>query len=93
MPPIFPSVNQGEFKKETAYTFFSLLTSFSLTGENEPQRKDSGCPGVKSDGSILELDNILFMGTNVISGSGLAVVLRTGDGKFYPPLPKNLRYH
>ena len=28
-----------------------------------------------------ELGNILFMGTSVISGSGIALVLRTGDGK------------
>ena len=30
---------------------------------------------------LFELDNILFMGTSVISGSGVALVLRTGDGK------------
>jgi Mg2+-importing ATPase len=65
---------------------FYLLISFSLTGENEPQRKGTSCPVVKTDSSILELDNILFMGTNVISGSGLAVVVRTGDGKFLPLL-------
>lgn len=28
-----------------------------------------------------ELGNIMFMGTSVISGSGTALVLRTGDGK------------
>jgi Mg2+-importing ATPase len=53
-----------------------------LTGENEPQRKSSGCQAEKPNQSILELENILFMGTNVVSGSGLGVVLRTGDGKF-----------
>jgi Mg2+-importing ATPase len=53
-----------------------------LTGENEPQRKSSGCQAEKPNQSILELENILFMGTNIVSGSGLAVVLRTGDGKF-----------
>ena len=31
--------------------------------------------------AIFELGNILFMGTSVVSGSGVALVLRTGDGK------------
>lgn len=37
--------------------------------------------GVKTETELFELDNIIFMGTSVISGSGLALVLRTGDGK------------
>jgi len=61
-----------------------FLTEFSLTGENEPQRKSFGCQAQQSNKSVLELENILFMGTNVISGSGLGVALRTGDsGCFY----------
>jgi P-type Mg2+ transporter len=31
--------------------------------------------------TVFELGNILFMGTSVVSGSGVALVLRTGDGK------------
>ena len=53
----------------------------SLTGESEPQRKTTGSQCEKIEGDLFELENILFMGTSVISGSGVAVVLRTGDGK------------
>jgi P-type Mg2+ transporter len=35
----------------------------------------------KTEDNLFELENILFMGTSVISGSGVALVLRTGDGK------------
>jgi Mg2+-importing ATPase len=38
--------------------------------------------GGKAVDELFELDNIIFMGTSVISGSGVALVLRTGDGKF-----------
>jgi P-type Mg2+ transporter len=54
----------------------------SLTGESEPLRKTSAPGGEKTDGDLFDLQNLAFMGTAVISGSGLALVLRTGDGKF-----------
>jgi len=38
--------------------------------------------GEKMEGDLLDLQNIAFMGTAVISGSGLALVLRTGDGGY-----------
>lgn len=40
--------------------------------------------GAKTEDELFELDNIIFMGTSVISGSGVALVLRTGDGNFIP---------
>jgi Mg2+-importing ATPase len=42
----------------------------------------------KATGSIFDLENIAFMGTHVISGSGMAILLRTGDGKHCIP-PRN----
>ena len=38
--------------------------------------------GGKTEGDLFDLPNIGFMGTAVISGSGLALVLRTGDGVY-----------
>ena len=57
------------------------LTVCSLTGESEPQRKTTALRGEKTDSALFDLDNILLMGTSVISGSGVALVLRTGDGE------------
>ncbi|TVY81744.1 Magnesium-transporting ATPase, P-type 1 [Lachnellula suecica] len=58
------------------------VSQSSLDGESEPKRKDSGRQIAKADGCLHELENIIFMGTHVISGSGLAVVLRTGDNAY-----------
>lgn len=59
----------------------TLTLFFSLTGESEPLRKTNVLQGVKTEGDLFELENLIYMGTSVISGSGVALVLRTGDGK------------
>lgn len=53
----------------------------SLTGESEPLRKTSALHDEQIDAALFELENILFTGTSIISGSGVALVLRTGDGE------------
>ena len=58
-----------------------LLTNpFSLTGESKPQQKFPSCKLTGSGIDILELQNVLLSGTNVVSGHGLALVVKTGDG-------------
>lgn len=59
-----------------------------MTGESEPLRKTNVLKAEKPDDGLFELDNIIFMGTSVISGSGVALVLRTGDGEH--PFLENL---
>jgi potassium/sodium efflux P-type ATPase len=49
----------------------------ALTGESEPVRRNSDIV-LESDMSLLQSPNIVFMGTNVASGSGTAVVYATG---------------
>ncbi len=49
----------------------------ALTGESEAATKFS--EPVKCDGSILECNNLAFMGTNVMAGSAEAVVIAVGD--------------
>lgn len=55
-----------------------FVSQASLTGESEPIEKVSG---VVSEGpeAITDYQNIAFMGSNVISGTATAVVIRTGD--------------
>jgi hypothetical protein len=38
--------------------------------------------GQKTDRELFELENIALMVTHVVSGSGLAIVLKLGDGKY-----------
>ncbi|KAK5011705.1 hypothetical protein LTR39_004466, partial [Cryomyces antarcticus] len=73
---------------ETSSLQINILSS--LTGESEPLRKTSAPQGGKEDCGLFELENVLFMGTSVISGSATALVLRTGDDAFIATIMKQL---
>ena len=49
-----------------------------MTGESLPVEKFAQQRGA-AGGSPLELDNLCFMGTNVVSGSATALVVTTGN--------------
>lgn len=53
----------------------------AMTGESLPVEKFS-TPATGSD-SALDIDNLVFMGTNVISGTATALVLTTGNATFF----------
>ncbi|PGH09694.1 magnesium-translocating P-type ATPase [Polytolypa hystricis UAMH7299] len=70
------------------------ISQSSLTGESEPLRKVPSLQFEKFEqegDSLFDLENIAFMGTSVISGSGLGVVLRTGDDTFIATIMKELK--
>ncbi len=54
-----------------------FINQSALTGESLPIEKTSAVPASKP-GASQGYGNIVFMGSNVISGTGLGVVLRTG---------------
>lgn len=54
----------------------------SLTGESDAVRKEANTK-VEEIESITDLDTICFMGTNVISGSAKAVVIKTGNDAYF----------
>ncbi|MBU3220376.1 Mg2+-importing ATPase [Desulfonispora thiosulfatigenes DSM 11270] len=59
-----------------------FISQSSMTGESEPVEKFSELPQAtraKKSLSPLELENLAFMGTNVISGIAMAVVITTGN--------------
>ncbi len=57
-----------------------FVNQSSLTGESEPVEKDPLVHDVKAEGaSTTEYTNIGLMGSNVVSGSGTAVVIAVGD--------------
>ena len=58
------------------------INQSSLTGESESVKKVSDMLNTKID-SITDLDNICFMGTNIISGSAKGVVIKTGDRTYF----------
>lgn len=62
-----------------------FVAQAAMTGESMPVEKFSTQRDAKAI-NPLELDNILFMGTNVVSGSATAVVLGTGNATYFGAL-------
>lgn len=71
-----------------------FVSQSTLTGESEPIEK---CPESKVEkcrqGSVIELDNICYMGSNVISGTATGVVLATGNTTYLGTIAKNISGH
>lgn len=63
---------------------FLRISQSTWTGENDPVPKTGNVSGEKGT-SLFDLGNIAFMGTSVISGNGVALVLRTGAGTSQTP--------
>ena len=71
-----------------------FISQASLTGESEPIEK---FPEVKEKqyrkGSIVELDNICYMGSTVISGAAQGIVFETGNRTVLGTIARNLTGH
>ncbi|EEA7535349.1 magnesium-translocating P-type ATPase [Listeria monocytogenes] len=61
-----------------------LINQSALTGESIPAEKF--VEDKSANPEIFERENLLFMGTDVLSGHGRAVVLRTGSSTFFGSL-------
>ena len=62
-----------------------FVSQAAMTGESLPVEKFASLGAGQSPGT-LELSNILFMGTNVVSGSATAVVVTTGNRTYFGAL-------
>lgn len=68
-----------------------FVSQSSLTGESEAVEKTATLLAqLHKTGSVIELDNICFMGSNVISGSAKAVVITTGSSTYLGTIAKNV---
>lgn len=71
-----------------------FVSQSSLTGESDPIEKH---PEVKDrkyhKGSVVELDNICYMGSNVISGSATGIVFGTGNNTYLGTIAKSIAGH
>ncbi|MBP5431690.1 magnesium-translocating P-type ATPase [Ruminococcus sp.] len=65
-----------------------FIDQSQLTGESQPVEKFAGPDPEGSD--ISELDNLGFMGSNIISGSAKAVILTTGNRTYLGSMAKSL---
>jgi len=66
-----------------------LVSQGALTGESFPQEKQSN-PINAEFLNILEKTNCVFMGTNIISGEAIAIVIKTGSNTEFGKIAKQL---
>jgi Mg2+-importing ATPase len=66
-----------------------FISQAAMTGESMPVEKFPTAQGVKT-ANPLELDNLCFMGTNVVSGSAIAVVAATGNRTYFGTLAERV---
>ncbi|MEX8192538.1 magnesium-translocating P-type ATPase [Comamonas guangdongensis] len=63
-----------------------FVSQAAMTGESLPVEKDGRTRVAVESGQLLETGNLLFMGTNVVSGSAMAVVIATGNQSYFGTL-------
>jgi Mg2+-importing ATPase len=61
-----------------------------LTGESDPQRKTSRVDINVNEEGLFDLPNIAYNGTSIISGSGLGLVIATGDRTLLATITRQL---
>ena len=64
-----------------------FIDQASLTGESNPVEKFSI---LKEYENITDISNIGFMGTNIVSGSSLALVIATGNNTYFGSMAKSM---
>jgi Mg2+-importing ATPase len=69
------SIIPADLRLLTAKDFF--VSQSSLTGESMPVEKHADAPAVPSK-AVIEMQNAVFQGSNVVSGSARALVVNTG---------------
>jgi len=67
-----------------------FITQSMLTGEALPVEKRETAILDADDKSPLELENICFMGTNVVSGTASAMVVTTGNQTYFGSISRSL---
>ena len=67
----------------------TFVAQSALTGESNPVEKFSDI-GDRPGQGLTDLQNIGFMGSNIISGSATAVVMATGDNTYFGSMAKSL---
>ncbi len=68
-----------------------FVSQSSLTGESDSIEKTPLCNA--DEGSVVDLDNLAFMGSNVISGTARGIVFATGNNTYLGSIAKSIAGH
>ena len=69
------------------------INEAALTGESLPVEKQAETPGDSEVANALDLPNIGYMGTNVVSGTARSVVIATGSRTYFGSMSRELVGH
>jgi Mg2+-importing ATPase len=67
----------------------TFVAQAALTGESNPVEKFSAVSEAQGE-SLTDIQNIGFMGSNIVSGSATAVVMLTGNATYFGSMAKSL---
>ncbi len=67
-----------------------FVSQAALTGESESVEKHAFLGTHDSRGSVIELDNICFMGSTVVSGTATGIVFATGNNTYLGTIAKSI---
>lgn len=68
-----------------------FVSQSSLTGESDSIEKTPLCNA--DEGSVVNLDNLAFMGSNVVSGTARGIVFATGNQTYLGSIAKSIAGH
>ncbi len=68
-----------------------FVSQSSLTGESDSIEKTPLCNA--DEGSVVDLDNLAFMGSNVVSGTARGIVFATGNQTYLGSIAKSIAGH
>src|SRR3990167_2400860 len=66
-----------------------FVSQASLTGESLPVEKEATLNG-KGVSNPIEMNNMCYMGTDVLNGTAMAVVVKTGSQTYFGSMAKNI---
>ena len=71
-----------------------FVSQSSLTGESDPiEKRPETNTNKHRKGSVIELENICFMGSNVVSGSATGIVIATGNDTYLGTIARSIAGH